>query len=153
MTIKDIVQMSATELEGLSTKELQKVANRLVDASNKRLKRLEEKGLQYSSTAYQKRATKATRLKNEGYTTKFTSNVLKIKSDTGKRNRLKQVIALTRSFLADKTSTIKGAKEQATMIMEKSGITMNDFFSKTGSLKKAVCVNFGRHTTASKKSI
>ena len=143
MKIEDILNMSASELSGLSTRELQKVTNSLVDASNKRLKRLEAKGLNNSSTAYQKRATKATRTKGGKLTAKFSSNVRKIKSDVGKRNRLKEIIATTKNFLQDKTSTIPGALAQANNIMAKTGVTMDDFFFyKNGKPKKGRLRNF-----------
>lgn len=143
MKIEDILNMSASELSGLSTRELQKVTNSLVDASNKRLKRLEAKGLNKSSTAYQKRATKATRSKGGGLTAKFSSNVRKIKSDVGKRNRLKEIIATTKNFLQDQTSTIPGAMAQARNIMDKTGVSMDDFFFyKNGKPKKGRLRNF-----------
>lgn len=92
LKITDIMDMDWDTLNRLSGKELKQLTSRLVSASNKRIKRLEQTKLGKSSFAYQTVEERGRKFSVRGKTTQ----------------QLKQEFKLTSNFLRMKTSTVKG---------------------------------------------
>ena len=105
LSINDIMNLSWERLNKLSEKELKQVTSRLVSASNKRLRRLENTTRGKSSFAYQT-------VENRGR--KFSVRGKDI-DDT------KQEFKLAKQFLNYKTSTVKGWKAYRESVEERTG--------------------------------
>lgn len=112
MTSKEILSMSFDDFNKLSEKELRKATKILVDVANKRLKALNEKGIQSSAA--------------RGYASRTGGKF----STSGKSlNQLKAEFTRTKNFLQARTSKLTGAKE-AEKRMQKSlearGVQLTD---------------------------
>lgn len=105
LSINDIMNLSWERLNKLSEKELKQVTSRLVSASNKRLRRLENTTRGKSSFAYQT-------VENRGR--KFSVRGKDV-------NQTKQEFKLAKQFLGYKTSTVKGWKEYRERVEERTG--------------------------------
>ena len=110
MKVNDILNLSADRLYRLKTNELKALTKSLVDASNKRIKRLEESKMHLFSGAY--RSVRGGK-KHKGAVRKFTidQKALKVKTKGGYRNKLLKEFARASRFLKDDTSTIKGTNK------------------------------------------
>lgn len=95
LKISDIISMSWDDLNSLSGKDLKAVTSRLVSASNKRIKRLQNSPRGTSSFAYQTVAERGRKFSVRGLNT----------------NEVRTEFANARRFLNMKTSTLKGWKE------------------------------------------
>jgi len=96
-TVKQILSEDF-DITSYNAKDVRNIARTLADASHKRIKRLEDKGLESVSPAYQGLE------KRLGTQPKLTTNAF----DT--RNQLLHKIVAMRQFLIGKTSTITGTK-------------------------------------------
>lgn len=105
LKISDIVSMDWDKLNRISEKDLRSLTNRLVSASNKRIRRLEKTTRGTSSFAYQSVQERGRMFSTRG------KNV----------NQLKQEFKLAKQFLGYKTSTIKGWKEYRTKVEQRTG--------------------------------
>lgn len=105
LKISDIVSMDWEQLNKLSTSDLKSLTNRLVSASNKRIRRLEKTERGKSSFAYQSVEERGRKFSTRG------KNV----------NQLKQEFKLAKQFLGYKTSTVKGWKEYRTKVEQRTG--------------------------------
>lgn len=105
LKISDIVSMDWERLNKLSEKDLRSLTNRLVSASNKRIRRLEKTTRGTSSFAYQSVQERGRKFSTRG------KNV----------NQLKQEFKLAKQFLGYKTSTVKGWKEYRTKVEQRTG--------------------------------
>ena len=110
MKVSDILNLSADKVMSLSAKELRSLTKTLVDASNKRIKRLEETKTAKFSGAY--RALRGGKL-HRGKLRKFSIDrkALKVKSKAGYRNKLLKEFARASRFLNDKTSSVAGTRK------------------------------------------
>lgn len=95
LKVSDIIDMDWDSLNKLSGKELKQLTSRLVSASNKRIKRLEQTKLGKSSFAYQSVEERGRKFSVRGLNT----------------NEVRTEFANARRFLNMKTSTVKGWKE------------------------------------------
>lgn len=105
LKISDIVSMDWEQLNKLSSSDLKSLTNRLVSASNKRIRRLEKTERGKSSFAYQSVEERGRKFSTRG------KNV----------NQLKQEFKLAKQFLGYKTSTVKGWKEYRTKVEQRTG--------------------------------
>lgn len=105
LSITDIVSMDWDRLNKLTEKDLRSLTNRLVSASNKRIRRLEKTTRGTSSFAYQSVQERGRKFSTRG------KNV----------NQLKQEFKLAKQFLGYKTSTVKGWKEYRTKVEQRTG--------------------------------
>lgn len=105
LKISDIVSIDWERLNKLSEKDLRSLTNRLVSASNKRIRRLEKTTRGTSSFAYQSVQERGRKFSTRG------KNV----------NQLKQEFKLAKQFLGYKTSTVKGWKEYRTKVEQRTG--------------------------------
>ena len=105
LKISDIVSMDWEQLNKLSSSDLKSLTNRLVSASNKRIRRLEKTERGKSSFAYQSIEERGRKFSTRG------KNV----------NQLKQEFKLAKQFLGYKTSTVKGWKEYRTKVEQRTG--------------------------------
>ena len=105
LKISDIVSMDWDRLNKLTEKDLRSITNRLVSASNKRIRRLEKTTRGTSSFAYQSVQERGRKFSTRG------KNV----------NQLKQEFKLAKQFLGYKTSTVKGWKEYRTKVEQRTG--------------------------------
>jgi len=94
MTIQEIMNLSAIELENLSDADLRKITRQLVDAANHRLKRIEAREQQFTP-AYRERAKKKIRFET---------------SRKDERMDLLNKFKEARAFLQSTTSTAKGTR-------------------------------------------
>ena len=105
LKISDITSMDWEQLNKLSAQDLKSLTNRLVSASNKRIRRLEKTERGKSSFAYQSVEERGRKFSTRG------KNV----------NQLKQEFKLAKQFLGYKTSTVKGWKEYRTKVEQRTG--------------------------------
>ena len=105
LKISDILNMDWDSLNRLSTKEMKQVTSRLVSASNKRIRRLEQTERGKSSFAYQSVEERGRKFSVRG------KNV----------NQVKQEFKLAKQFLGYKTSTVKGWKEYRSKVEQRTG--------------------------------
>lgn len=111
LTVNDILNMSARQLNALDAKDLARVSGRLRSAANKRLRRLEKSGME--SPAYRNA------MRGGG------SFSTKDKDLVGLRNEFLRM----KTFMEGKTSTVRGAKQaQKKMVDEfkKAGVDMQE---------------------------
>lgn len=97
-SIKELTTMDWEDVAKLSRKELAKVTSRLVSASNKRIRRLEERDL--GSAPALKSLRKDVHMTDKGYLT--------VKGK--KHGEIEHIYKKAREFLNRKTSTVKGYK-------------------------------------------
>lgn len=95
LKVSDIIDMDWDSLNKLSGKELKQLTSRLVSASNKRIKRLEQTKLGKSSFAYQSVEERGRKFSVRGKNT----------------NQIKQEFKLASNFMKMKTSTVSGWKK------------------------------------------
>lgn len=121
LKISDILNMSWDDLNSLSGKDLKAVTSRLVSASNKRIKRLQNSPRGTSSFAYQTVEERGRKFSVRGLTT----------------NEVRTEFANARRFLNMKTSTVKGWKEYREDMNERITKTLDieelDWSEKTES--------------------
>lgn len=86
-SIQDIISMDMDDIMKMNSKDLKSLTNRLVSASNKRLKRLSQHSMGWISPVYQKEKFST---RNKG------------------RNELLREFKKTKNFLTAKTSTVRG---------------------------------------------
>lgn len=111
LKISDIVSMDWERLNKLSEKDLRSLTNRLVSASNKRIRRLEKTEFGKYSYAYQKVEQRGRMFSTRGKTF----------------NQLKQEFKLVKQFIEYKTSTISGwTKFRKDMEKRVSGATYGE---------------------------
>lgn len=110
MKVNEILNLSADKVVSLSARELRSLTKTLVDASNKRIKRLEETKTAKFSGAY--RSLRGGKL-HRGKLRKFSidKKALKVKSKAGYRNKLLKEFARASRFLNDKTSSVAGTRK------------------------------------------
>lgn len=113
LSIKDIMDIDIDTFNALGERELRAITSRLVSASNKRIRRLEQKNI--LSPAIQSLGSKGI------FTTKLSPNV----SAQQRVNKLRSEFARARNFLGMKTSTIKGFRKYEENVKE-------EFRKKTG---------------------
>lgn len=77
-SFKEFLNLSASDISSLSTSQLRGIISKLNDAANKRLKRLEESGLELFSPSYRARKTES-RLSTFSITGKETPSQLRAK--------------------------------------------------------------------------
>lgn len=92
LKVEDILNMDWDSLNRLSNKEIKQLTSRLVSASNKRIRRLEQSATGESSFAYQ--------------TVKERGRLFSVKGKN--TNQVKQEFKLAKQFLQYKTSTVTG---------------------------------------------
>ena len=102
LKLDTILNMDWEKLNSLSESEMKQITSRLVSASNKRIKRLEQTTMGTSSFAYQKVVSRGKKFSVRG------KNL----------NQVKQEFKLAKQFLQFKTSTVTGWKRYRTK-MEK----------------------------------
>lgn len=101
MTVKDLLNLTPEKIIKMNEKELRKATQTLSSASNKRVKRLKERGLEKVSTA----------LQGAKRTNKNKDKSLNLFSTRGKNiNQLRHEFIRNVNFLSAKTSTVKGAQ-------------------------------------------
>lgn len=130
MTVDEILRLTGDEIARMSRRELARVTKVLADAGNKRLKRLSTFSAQQESMAY------ADAMESGGKftTAKKTVNQL--------RNEFKRV----KTFLKDKTSTVKGWEAYRQKTFSKLGLSKSqiqefedkDFWSKYRKMSKEI---------------
>ena len=113
-TTKDVLSM---DIYKLNKESLKQVLNKLISTANKRVKRLEEKGIERYSPAYRRVQTdNADAYINTGKQLKaFSSRGLKT------RNEIEQEVKRVKSFLTSESSTIKGVESQREDIRRELG--------------------------------
>ena len=109
LKITDIMNMSWDDLNSLSGKELRQITGRLVSASNKRIKRLEQTTRGKSSFAYQTVEERGRKFSTRGLNT----------------NQVRTEFSNARRFLKMKTSTLKGWKEYRESMEERITKTLD----------------------------
>lgn len=111
LSINDIMNKDWNDLAKLNLSDLKALTQRLVSASNKRLKRLEQSNIGDYSTALQNKKKSGAR-----FSTK-SKNI----------NELRKEFRRAKSFLKSKTSTIKGTKKVINRMNKKiSGSGLNE---------------------------
>lgn len=115
-TVKSLKELNYDDILKMNEKELKEALNVGVSASNKRLRRLREKGL---SSSYVERAIARNELdkRKKG---QFTS---KHKTQAQMRRELNEV----KNFLKAKTTTIRGAQAVNKKVAERIGKSYEDF--------------------------
>lgn len=106
LSIKDIMDIDIDTFNALGERELRAITSRLVSASNKRIRRLEQKNI--ISPAIQSLGSKGM------FTTKLAPNV----SAQQRVNKLRSEFARARNFLQMKTSTYKGYQSYKKQVRE-----------------------------------
>lgn len=121
LKISDIMDLSWESLNRLSTDEMKQLTNRLVSASNKRIRRLSKAKRGTSSFAYQ-----------------FIEERGRNFSTRGKnRNQIYNEFKTAKQFLSMKTSTVKGWNKYRTDMEKRTGyITENESSNWTDSTWK-----------------
>lgn len=114
-SINDIMNIDPLDLMKMSSKELRTVTNRLVSASNKRIRRLEKTEMGRTSPAYINYAQK----RGKPFSTRG-KNV----------NQLRNEFAQAQSFLSKKTSTLSGWKDVREDVESRLGGSMTNTQSK-----------------------
>lgn len=109
LKIQDIMSMSWDDLNKLSGKELRQITGRLVSASNKRIRRLEQTSRGKSSFAYQSVKERGRKFSTRGLNT----------------NQVRNEFANARRFLNMKTSTVKGWKDYREIMLERITKTLD----------------------------
>ena len=109
LKITDIMNMSWDDLNSLSGADLRKITGRLVSASNKRIRRLEQTSRGKSSFAYQKVEERGRKFSTRGLNT----------------NQVRTEFANARRFLKMKTSTVKGWNEYRSSVEERLTKTLD----------------------------
>lgn len=117
LKITDILAMTDEDINKMSAKELKAVTQRLVDASNKRIRRLEKARSTYSrgKLATQSKAYQGLINRKTGEIQKFSTrpSALGVKEPGDLKGKLHHEFSRAKSFLEAKTSTITGTKELA----------------------------------------
>ena len=98
--IKDFITLTSSEISKLSDKALKGIVSKLFDAANKRIKRINREGLEYSVPAVRARLGK-------GGAKEFRI------AEIGDRDDLEIAYSEVREFLATKTSKVKEARSYA----------------------------------------
>lgn len=116
-SIKDILAMTDEDINGMNADELKAVTKRLVDASNKRIKRLEQTRSTYSRgrLATQSRAYQGLINRKTGEVKRFSvsDKAIGATGAVDRKGKLHQEFARAKRFLEAKTSTITGTMELA----------------------------------------
>lgn len=99
LSINDIMNMDLNTFNKLGESDLRRITSRLVSAGNKRIRRLETKGI--ITPAY----------RGLGSNTRLSTKLPKGVDKTQRVNALRQEFSRARSFLSAKTSTIGGYKQ------------------------------------------
>lgn len=115
-TVKKIVDLKYDDILKMNEKELREALNVGVSASNKRLRRLQEKNL---SSAYVERAIARNQL-DKRKKRQFTS---RHKTQAQLRRELNEV----KNFLSAKSTTIRGARALNKQVAERIGKSYEDF--------------------------
>ena len=111
-TVNDFVNMDYDEFNRLSEIELRRAVRRMSDTANKRLKRLDEKGI---STP----ATQSVDRSGGKFSTKGKS-----------LNQLRAEYTRVKNFLKSETSTVKGYKNFQSSTLKSLGIKQNEITPK-----------------------
>lgn len=106
LSIKEIMDIDIDTFNALGERELRAITSRLVSASNKRIRRLEQHNI--ISPAIQSLGSKGV------FTTKLSPDV----SAKQRVNKLRSEFARARNFLGLKTSTIKGYRSYQKQVRE-----------------------------------
>ena len=116
-SIKDILAMTDEDINRMSADELKAVTKRLVDASNKRIKRLEQARSTYTRgrLATQSRAYQGLVDRKTGEVRRFSvsDKAIGATGAVDRKGKLHQEFARAKRFLEAKTSTITGTMELA----------------------------------------
>lgn len=107
--IEDILNMDYEDISRMGEIDLKKVTNRLVSASNKRIRRLEARGLEKFSRPLQS--------KQEGF---------RFSTEGKDRNQTLQTFGEAKSFLNSATSSVRGMNRISKQIYDKWGIDLED---------------------------
>lgn len=110
MTIEEVMNLSASDIEAMTDSELRKATRTLVDAANKRMKRIEQRDEIYSPAYLGARRTGGSFKTSRGTDRQALLNEFK---------RAKQ-------FLSYKTSTSKGTKSWMKNVEESTGLAFSD---------------------------
>lgn len=115
LSVSDIMNISIDDFNKLNESDLRRLTSRLVSASNKRVRALENRDI--ISPAY----------RGLGTDTRFSTKLPKGINATQRVNALRQEFSRARSFLSAKTSTIRGYNEFTsnvkTELAEKLGVS------------------------------
>lgn len=134
-TVEKIKALSYDDILRMNEQELREAVSVGVSAANKRLKRLEQKGL---DTPF----TERTKNKNLDYNTKIKKRAkLKISEEQNKyfsskgknQQQLRRELYNLKKFLSNKATTVKGAREQIKKVSEKLAKAGIDYGSFTSS--------------------
>lgn len=138
MTLQSIIDIDPTHIKNLSRKSLAELTSRLVSASNKRLRRLEKRGIEIYSPAYKARVKEGSE-KAERFSVKGKSY-----------NALQREFAKAKQFLTEKkTSTIAGTLRAQREMEERIGHHFetkeeaNAFWDNVKKLEEAGVLNEG----------
>ena len=117
LSIKDIMSIDLDTFNKLSESDLRAITSRLVSASNKRIRRLQEQDIDSPA------------LQTLGARTGFSTITPKGLEGKQRVNYLRQEFAQARHFLSLKTSTLSGAKnmvkKMSSTISEKYGVSLS----------------------------
>ena len=115
MTIKDIMEIDPDDLLKMNRQQLASITNRLISASNKRIRRLEQTSLGRTSPAYVSAS-------------KRDNGIFSIRGKD--LNQVRHVFARAKGFLSMKTSTLGGWREVREDVEERLGGGMTERQSK-----------------------
>lgn len=97
MTTEEIINLDIEDIQKLSTKQLQRLTTQIVSTANKRVKALQNAGLEDSLIL--------TQMKD--FSGRFSSKI----EGKNKLNRLRNTFSNVRNFLLAETSTVRGYKK------------------------------------------
>lgn len=121
LSISEIMDIDLDAFNSLKESDLRHLTSRLVSAANKRVRRLEAKGI--NSPA----------MRNLGNGKRFSTKLEKGTKRENRVNKLRQEFARARSFLSSETSTIKGygsyVRRTKEEIADALGMSMSDLES------------------------
>lgn len=115
LTIKDIMEIDPDDLLKMNRQELASITNRLISASNKRIRRLEQTSLGRTSPAYVSAS-------------KRDNGIFSIRGKD--LNQVRHVFARAKGFLSMKTSTVGGWREVREDVENRLGGEMTEYESK-----------------------
>lgn len=113
LTINDIINIDYNDINRMSKENIKRIGNRLVSATNKRIRRLEASNVVDYSRAYQQISKRGGQFSIKGKD----------------RNQTLETIGEMLHFLRGKTSSVQGAKKFRKDTLERLGVTQKDIKS------------------------